>query len=310
MDPLSHALSLLRVRYSRSGGFDAGERWSLAFAEHAGVKFYAVVSGDCWITVDGHPDPVRLRSGDCFLLPRGRAYRMASDISLPPLDASVFLSSAQGGRVNVYNGGGKFFSICGEFELAGDFSEILLKELPPIVRYEDSNRAILTWCVEQMVSELREHRPGNTLAIEHLAHMMLIQALRLHIAEGPGRRTGWLFALVDERISVAIKCMHDDPEKRWTVGALAKCAAMSRTAFSVRFKEIVGKTPIEYLTRWRMLTAADKMLNSSNSLANISLAVGYESGAAFATTFKRVFGCSPREYRRHRGTPKILSSSA
>src|ERR1700761_305294 len=113
MDPLSDALSLLRVRNAKSGGFDAGEHWSLAFDQHDGVKFYAVVSGECWIVVDGAPDPVRVAAGDCFLLPRGRAYRITSDLSLSTLDAGEFFSNAIGGRVNVYNGGGKFFSICG-----------------------------------------------------------------------------------------------------------------------------------------------------------------------------------------------------
>jgi hypothetical protein len=90
MDPLSDVLSLLRVRNSTSGGFDAGEHWSLHFVQHEGIKFYAVVSGECWLTVDGVPDPVRIKSGDCFLLPRGRAYRIASDMSLSSLDAHIF----------------------------------------------------------------------------------------------------------------------------------------------------------------------------------------------------------------------------
>jgi AraC-like DNA-binding protein len=225
---------------------------------------------------------------------------MSSDMSLSPVDAGVFLSTAQGGRINVYNGGGQFFSICGQFGLLGDFADILLRELPPIVRYEESNKAILRWCVEQMVHELREHKPGNTLAIEHLAHMMLIQALRLHIAEGSKSRAGWLFALMDERISAAIKCMHDNPARRWTVLSLAESAAMSRTAFSLRFKEVVGKSPVEYLTRWRMLLAADKMLTSRDSISRISSSVGYESESAFTTAFKRVLGYPPREYRRRR----------
>jgi hypothetical protein len=100
-------LSLLRVRSYMSGGFDAGGDWSLQFDQHDGIKFYAVVSGECWLSVDGVPDPVRVKSGDCFLLPRGRAFPMASDMSLTPLDAVIFLSTAQNGRINLYNGGGQ-----------------------------------------------------------------------------------------------------------------------------------------------------------------------------------------------------------
>jgi AraC-like DNA-binding protein len=315
MDPLSDMLSLLRVRSYMSGGFDAGGDWSLQFDQHEGIQFYAVVSGECWLSVDGVPDPVRVKSGDCFLLPRGRAFRMASDMSLTPLDGVIFLSTAQNGRINSYNGGGQFFSVCGHFELAGDHADILLGVLPPIVHiYKESDKAMLRWCVDQMMHELRQPRPGNSLVIEHLAHMMLVQALRLHMAEGPKGGGGWLFALADKEVSAAIKCMHDDPARRWTVRSLAESAAMSRTAFTVKFKKIVGTSPMEYLTYWRMLLAADKLSNSRDSISTISGSLGYESESAFSTAFKRVMGASPREYSRRRtlrtGRAKQLAAVA
>jgi AraC-like DNA-binding protein len=94
--------------------------------------------------------------------------------------------------------------------------------------------------------------------------------------------------------------MHDDPARRWTVRSLAESAAMSRTAFSLKFKEMVGISPIGYLTRLRMLLAADKMSTRGDSISRISSSVGYDSESAFTTAFKRVMGCSPREYRRRR----------
>jgi AraC-like DNA-binding protein len=301
MDPLSDVLALLKVRNSMSGGFDAGGAWSLHFDQHDGIKFYAVVSGECWLTVDGVADPIRVKSGDCFLLPRGRAFRMASDMSLTPLDAVTWLSTAQNGRINVYNGGGQFFSICGHFALTGDHADMLLGMLPPIVHiYKESDKAMLCWCVDQMMHELREPRPGKSLVIEHLAHMMLVQALRLHMAEGPKGGAGWLFALADKEVSIAIKCMHDDPARRWTVQSLAESAAMSRTSFTLKFKKMVGTSPVEYLTQWRMLLAADKLSKSRDSISIIAASLGYESESAFSTAFKRVMGCSPREYSRRR----------
>jgi AraC-like DNA-binding protein len=301
MDPLSDMLSLLRVRSYMSGGFDAGGDWSIDFDQHEGIKFYAVVSGECWLSVDGVPDLVRVKSGDCFLLPRGRAFRMASDMSLTPLGAEKFLSTAQNGRINPYNGGGQFLSVCGHFALAGDHAGILLGVLPPIVHiYKEADKAMLRGWVDQMMDELREARPGNSLVIEHLAHMMLVQALRLHMAQGPKGGAGWLFALADGQVGAAIKYMHDDPARRWTVRSLAESVAMSRTAFSLKFKRMVGISPMEYLTHWRMLLAADKLANSSDSISTISASLGYESESAFSTAFKRVMGCSPREYSRRR----------
>ncbi len=301
MDALSQMLSLLKVRNYSCGGFDAGREWSLQFDQHGGIKFYAVVSGECWLSVDGVSEPLRVKSGDCFLLPRGRAYSMASDMSIAPLDARVFLSGAQNGRINSYNGGGHFLSACGQFSVAGDHADILLGVLPPIVHvYKESDKATLRWHVDQMMQELREPRPGNSLVIEHLAQMMLVQALRLHMADGPKGGPGWLYALGDTSIGVAMKHMHEDPSRRWTVQSLAQSAAMSRTAFTLKFKQMVGTSPMGYLTHWRMLVAADKLTYSRDSISMISASLGYESESAFSTAFKRVMGSSPREYSRRR----------
>lgn len=299
MDPLSDVLSLLKVRNTKSGGFDAGEHWSLYFEPHNGIKFYAVVSGQCWLAVDGVQNPICVKSGDCFLLPKGRGYRMASDMSLDPLDARQFFSHARSGHINLYNGGGRFLSMCGQFALKGDFADILLETLPPVVHYEEPNKPVLRWCVEQMIHELREPKPGNALVIEHLAHMMLLQALRIHLDEGPVNRASWLFALTDERICAAIRSMHSDPGRRWTVQSLAESAGMSRTAFSLRFKELAGSSPMEYLTRWRMILAGDRMSLDRESISDISASLGYESESAFTTAFKRVMGYSPRDFRRN-----------
>jgi AraC-like DNA-binding protein len=127
---------------------------------------------------------------------------------------------------------------------------------------------------------------------------MLVQALRLHIAEAPKDGAGWLLALADRQISAAIKGMHDDPARRWTVQTLADAAAMSRTAFTLKFKRMVGTSPLDYLTQLRMRIAAERLASSRDSIATISASLGYESESAFSTAFKRLIGRSPREYRR------------
>ena len=173
--------------------------------------------------------------------------------------------------------------------------------LPPIVHIrKESDQAALRWSVERMMHELREEQPGGILVAQHLAHMMLVQALRLHLAEGSGSGVGWFFALADKRLSAAIGAMHDDPAHRWTLQELAERAGMSRSSFAAKFKETVGETPMEYLTRWRMLLAADRLENSGDPISVIALSLGYESESAFSTAFKRVMGCSPRQYSRAR----------
>jgi AraC-like DNA-binding protein len=130
--------------------------------------------------------------------------------------------------------------------------------------------------------------------------MVLVQALRLHLAEGLKGSVGWLFALADRQMSSAINAMHEDPAHPWTLQKLAEHAGMSRSTFAQKFKETVGTSPVEYLTRWRMLVAGDRLVSTSDPISVIALSLGYESESAFSTAFKRIMGCSPRQYSRDR----------
>jgi AraC-like DNA-binding protein len=123
-------------------------------------------------------------------------------------------------------------------------------------------------------------------------------ALRLHLAERPIGGVGWLFALADKQMGAAISAMHSDPSHHWTLQRLAERAGMSRSSFALKFKATVGASPMEYLTRWRMLLAADRMKNSSEGLCAIAQSLGYESESAFGKAFRRVIGYSPRQYTR------------
>ncbi len=244
---------------------------------------------------------MRLRAGDCLLLPRGRPFRLASDLDLTPIEAETFISAARDGAVATLNGGGDCFGIGGWFDFAGNHASILLGVLPPIVHIrKDADRAALRWSLDRIMQELREPQPGGALVAQHLAHLVLIQALRLHLAEGPRGGVGWLFALSDPQMSAAINAMHQDPARRWTLAALAARAGMSRSSFAQKFKSAVGASPMDYLTRWRMLLAGDRLEQSSDPVSAIALSLGYESESAFSTAFKRVMAASPRKYGRGR----------
>ncbi len=314
MDPLSDVLSLLKPRSYLCGGFDVGGGFSLRFPEHAGIKCYAVVSGQCWLSVEGVADPVSLTAGDCFVLPRGWPFRLATDLALAPVDFRTILSPARrNGSVVSLNGGGDCFMVGGHFILSGDHAGILLGVLPPIVHIrKELDKAAMRWSMERMLQELREPQPGGALVAQHLAYMILVQALRLHLAEGVTGGVGWLFALADKQMSAAITAMHDDPAHRWTLQELAGRAGMSRSVFALRFKQTVGKSAMEYLTRWRMLQAGDRLTNSGDPVSVVALSLGYESESAFSTAFKRVMGCSPRQYSRSRspGPPAVNEAEA
>jgi AraC-like DNA-binding protein len=300
IDPLSDVLSLLKPRSYMAGGFDVGGELSVQFGQYDGIKCYAVVSGRCWLSVDGVRDAVRLEAGDCFLLPHGMPFRLATDLSLEPVDALALLKTARRqGAIAVVNGGGACCIVGGFFSFTGNHAGILLGVLPPIVHLrKESDKAAMRWCLERMSQELLGQQPGGSLVAQHLAHMMLVQALRLHLAEGVRGGVGWLFALADKQMSAAITAMHDSPGHRWTLQELGEHVGMSRSIFAQKFKATVGTSPMEYLTRWRMLVAGDRLTNSSDPLSVIALSLGYESDTAFGTAFRRVMGCSPRQYSR------------
>jgi AraC-like DNA-binding protein len=299
MDPLSDVLSLLKPRSYVSGGFDAGGKWSIRFPQHEGIKCYAVVSGECWLSLDGGGDPLRLKTGDCFLLPSGRPFRLASDLAVTPVDFRAIFPTGRSGGIASFNGGGDCTIIGGHFVFSGNRTDILLGALPPVAHIrKESDKAALRWSLDRMRQELSEPQPGAFLIAQHLAHMMLVQALRLHVAEGPTGGVGWLFALADKQMGTAISAMHDDPAHPWTLQELAERVGMSRSTFALKFKETVGEPPMEYLTRWRMLLGGDRLANSGDPISVIALSLGYESESAFSTAFKRVMGCSPRQYGR------------
>jgi AraC-like DNA-binding protein len=297
MDPLSDVLSLLKPRSYVSGGFGVDGDIAIQFPKHQGIKCYAMLAGQCWLSVEGVPDAVLLTAGDCFLLPRGLPFCLATDLSLTPVDFHILRAAwSSAGAVSNKEGGGGYIA-GGHFLLTGPHAQLLLGSLPPIVHIrKESDKTAMRWSLERMREELRDPQPGSSLIAQQLAYMMLIQALRLHLADAGSGGVGWLFALADKQMSAAITGMHDHPGQPWTLQKLADSVGMSRSIFALRFKEIVGATPMEYLTRWRMLLAGDRLKNSDDSISEIALSLGYESESAFGKAFKRVMGGSPKKY--------------
>lgn len=278
-------------------GLDAGGDWAIAFAAAEGVKCYAIQSGGCWIALEGEAEPTRLQAGDFILLPGRGAFRLYSAEDAPPIDAFTFFPSVPAGETASLNGGGDCSGVGGFFDFAGLHTDLLLGVLPPIVHIRaEATRAALGWLIERLMSELRDPQPGGALIGGHLAQTLLIEALRLHMAQASPHSAGWLFALADRQMRNVLAAMHADPARRWTLRDLASVAGMSRSSFAVRFKEKVGEPAMDYLTRWRMLIAADRLAEGRVPIAVVAPAVGYESESAFGAAFKRVLGHSPRQF--------------
>jgi AraC-like DNA-binding protein len=299
VDPLSDVLSLLETRSYGAGGFQLAGDLSVRFPKHEGIKCYAIAEGRCWLAVDGLPEPILLESGDCFLLPRGLPFRLATNLALAPLEAEeVRRRHRESGEPAFVPGHGPYVA-GGYFLLEGRHAELLLEVLPPMVHIRDEvQKATMRWSLDRLLDEVRNPKPGGALMAQQLAYTMLVQALRLHLAEPSFRGVGWLFALADKTMNAAIGCMHADPAHPWTVKELAERVGMSRSVFALRFKETVGATPMEYLTRWRVLQAGERLRKSNESVSEIAASLGYQSDGAFRKAFRGVMGCSPREYGR------------
>ncbi|PHM45395.1 hypothetical protein Xmau_01045 [Xenorhabdus mauleonii] len=302
MDPLSDVLSLLQPHSQYYAGFDAAGDWAFNFPPYKkGIKFMAVTKGTCWGVVEDAEKPICFHAGDCILLNSHQSLLLSSDPALPVTDGASLAEEAVRNGLVKYNGGGDVFILSGLFIFSGEHAGVLFDALPSIVHIPKATdqAEVIRWSLAQWATELREPKPGGILMSTHLAHLMLVQVLRLFLTTSDALPQGWFRALTDKQIGQAIMAIHAESERNWTLLSLAQVAGVSRTVFAQRFKALVGRTAMEYLSRWRMLKAADRLQNSSDSVATIAFSSGYESESAFSTAFKRVMAVSPGKYRRN-----------
>ncbi|MFC0065097.1 AraC family transcriptional regulator [Umezawaea endophytica] len=308
MDPLENVLSLLETRGYLSSGLVAGGSWAVAFDPPEGVKFNTVRRGRCRLAVDGLPDEVDLAEGDCFLLTRPTAFRLAGGEPTTPVPAGPLFAAAavtHGGPARTGEGADVDL-IGGGFTFGARARALLLDALPPVLHVPAGTPEAATalWAIGQVDAELRQDRPAAGLVAEHLVVVMLIQVLRRHLATDPRSTSGWLAGLGDPVVAPALRALHTHPDRAWTVAALARTAAVSRSTMAARFRDVVGRGPVDYLTGWRIELAADRLRRGADTISVIARDIGYGSESALSVAFKRVTGQSPASYRRaHAPTP-------
>lgn len=177
----------------------------------------------------------------------------------------------------------------------------LLGALPAIVRISCEQWQKPEWLDPTLAwieRELGTNFPGAKLVVNRLVELVWIQLVRTHIASSPAATRGWLKALSDPQIGVALSLIHDQPATQFSVAGLAHAAGMSRSAFASQFARLVGEPPLHYVARWRMLKASQLLKENKRTLAEVAVAVGYDSEAAFSKAFKRWSGQAPGYYRR------------
>jgi len=268
------------------------------------VMFHAIEHGACWLELADVPRE-QLRAGDVVAFPFGDPHAMGSG-EPARVDSIVQLFPGpppwrEPPRL-VYGGGGDATEIvCGFLHLDRGLFNPLLSSLPRVLiaRPDDSVPGrLLSSSLDFIRRELDSVGPGSASVLARLTELLFVQVLRQHVAQLPERELGWLAALRDRGIGQSLQLMHEQPAHDWTVDELARRSAMSRSGFAARFSELLGESPVQYLTRWRLQLASQRLRDGDQTLAEIAAAVGYTAEAAFSRAFKREVGKSPAQYRR------------
>lgn len=300
MDVLSEVLATLKLEHYVSGGFVVGSETGYRFPPHAGIKCYAVAAGSCWLKTKPQASAIRLKTGDCVLLSRGDPFCLMNEPAQSCMDfpcgiQETLIVPAPGVQT------GTCLIIGGHFVFADGVSEIFLHTLPPVVHIEEqSQNSALRLSFERMIEELRDPQPGAYLMAQQAAQTMLVHALRHHMRDQAEGGVGWIVALMDRQISVTMKAIHEDPGRDWTLQELAMHVGMSRTVFAQQFKRRVGMTAFEYLTRWRLVLASDRLKTSNDTVLSIATSLGYSTESSFGRAFRKFWGCTPHDHRRGR----------
>jgi AraC-like DNA-binding protein len=222
---------------------------------------------------------------------------------------------ANGNVAHCGGGGAPTTIVCGAFSFERASLKPITQLLPSfiLIKTEQARTLALHNTMQALASEMAEQTPGSEVVATRLAEVLFIQILRTHIASGPERNKGWLRAIFDPQVGTALSAVHDGVSAPWTVESLAAAAGMSRSAFAARFKGLLGQTPLEYVTEWRMQKAMQLLQERDKKLIDVARSVGYESDAAFSKAFKRVVGANPGEYIKRgfegRGNARMAEAS-
>jgi len=285
-----------------------GAPWGFRVSGREVASFHIVTGGSCWLTVEGMEEPVLLTEGDLVILPHGHAHTMTdhpkSPVTMledlkpkqPVAKNGIFYSMGQGAVTTL---------VCGGLELEDYSTNPLYSILPAFIHMRSNDEYSFPWLqaiVELVRVEASVNRVEAETVITRLSELLFIQAVRAYIRTIGDRNVGWLGALKDPQIGQALALIQHQPGEAWTVGSLACRVSLSRSAFSAKFRQLVGEPPMQYITRVRLTKAAASLRTHPATLVEVATSVGYESEVAFSKAFKRYFGIAPGAYRLGRRT--------
>jgi AraC-like DNA-binding protein len=297
MDPLSQVVSLLKPRELTWGVRQARAPWAIRFPQVKAVVFGQIIEGRCRVEREDR-EALKLGPGDFLLMAYPPQWVMSSEPGVEPVDLKAM--PAEEARPNDEQRGDAVRFLAGHFLFSDPSADLLATLLPPVVhiRAADVAAGRLGLVLQLLGDEAAADRPGRSLLLDRLLELVLVEALRRRPVSLDGARPGLLAGLADPRISRALQALHADAARAWTVAELAREAGMSRAGFADRFAQIVGASPIGYLTAWRMSLAKAALLSAKAPMIEIAEMAGYASVRAFSTAFSRATGLSPSAYSR------------
>jgi AraC-like DNA-binding protein len=309
MDILSDILKTVHVKGTLYFRTSFSPPWGVKVPQYGNVsRFHLVTRGTCYATVEGCDEKLRLEKGDLILVTNGAEHNLFCESSEPPflqVDEVVRQSGFTGEGALVWGGeksGDTTALVCGHFSFDSERGKHLLDALPPYIHIPNTETMNYGWLESAMkfiAFEAYEREFGSDAIINRMAEVIFIQTVRT-FAKSRDDSNGLFAALRDPQIAQVLQAVHQNPGENWTVDSLARVGGMSRTVLSERMKEVIGISPIAYLTQWRMELAHEALIYKADGIPEISEAVGYQSLSAFTRTFKKHYGRNPGEVRRMR----------
>jgi AraC-like DNA-binding protein len=305
IDPLADVVMLLQPGVAGSKVVNGAGAWRIRRSQPGQPFYCAILDGSCQLAVDGH-EPIAMACGDFALIPAAHGFAMSSLEPPAPLDlVSHPVALLEGEfRIGVQDGPPDYRALVGHCVFGSPDAALLLSLLPQLVHVRGERR--LTTLVQLVREESRAQRPARDVIVARLLEVLLIEALRStgDAAAPPGLLRG----LTDTRLAAAIRRMHDDPTRSWTVADLAREAALSRSAFFERFNRAVGVAPMEYLLAWRMALAKNLLRRRETGVAEVAARVGYSSASTFSVAFTRFVGLPPMRYAQEQPAKRPSAS--
>ena len=326
MDALSDVLGAIRLTGAVFLQMELRAQWSYLTAPahaiadvlmqhtvHHVIPYHVLLEGTCFARLlDG--EFVELLSGDLVMFPTGERHVLAtaSDLSrqIEPTEITgESLSLLKRNEIVPFKAGNSGHAtriVCGYMACDKRLAESILGRLPRLLKVKLRDGDAAAWMrssIQYSVAQSASQRPGSAMVLARLSEVLFAEAIRQHMDSLPPEETGWLAALRDCYVGRTLALLHDKPAHPWTVDALAQRVGLSRSALGQRFVALIGKPPMEYLMRWRILLAARQLRETRAPVIHIAAEVGYESEAAFNRAFKRELGVPPAAWRRQAATP-------